>query len=250
MDHSNQQAQRGYWAGRGALVTGGSRGLGAALGAELAARGARVVLTARGAPELDIVVQQIRERGGEAHALAADLSNKNEIYPLTGAAAALVGPIEVLFHNASTLGPLPLRLLLDTECEDLADVLELNLLAPFRLSKALAGNMAIQGEGLIVHISSDAAVTPYERWGAYSVSKAALDHLSRLWAQELSEFGVDVLSIDPGEMDTRMHRDALPEAPTAELAKPTEVASAILDYLERGAWQSGERVTVENWRHP
>ena len=110
----------------------------------------------------------------------------------------------------STLGPTPLRLLLDTECEDLAGVLETNLVGPFRLTKVLAGAMAIRGAGTIVHISSDAAVEPYPRWGAYGISKAAQDHLSRILAAELDGTGVRILAVDPGEVDTVMHAAAMP----------------------------------------
>src|SRR6478672_6546681 len=95
---------------------------------------------------------------GRAHAVAADLGDKQAIHAIAGAAAALVGPIDLLVHNASTLGPTPLKLLLDTECEDFERVFEVNVLGPFRLSRALAGAMALRGRGLIVHVSSDAAV--------------------------------------------------------------------------------------------
>lgn len=231
-----------------ALVTGASRGLGRALGEQLAAAGARVVLVARSEKELHEVVAGIRSRGGEAHALVADVGRKEDVYPLVGAAAALVGPIDLLIHNASALGPTPLRLLLDTECEDLSAVLETNLVGPFRLSKAIGGSMALRKTGTIVHISSDASVNAYERWGAYSVSKAALDHLSRLWAAELSERGVRVLSVDPGEMDTQMHKDALPDADPATLAQPAQVAERIVALLQSGSVPSGSRVEAQNWR--
>src|SRR4051812_48818600 len=157
--------------GKSALITGASRGLGRALAEQLAAAGARVVLVARSEPELSGVVNAIRSQGGEAHGLAFDVSRKEDVYPLAGAAAALVGPIDLLIHNASRLGPTPLRLLLDTECEDLSSVLETNLVGPFRLSRAIAGSMALRRAGTIVHVSSDASVNAYERWGAYSVSK-------------------------------------------------------------------------------
>jgi NAD(P)-dependent dehydrogenase (short-subunit alcohol dehydrogenase family) len=122
---------------------------------------------------------------------------------------------------------------LDTACEDLEQVLAVNVLGPFRLSKALAGGMALRGEGLIVHVTSDASVQAYPRWGAYSVSKAALDHLARLWAVELGELGVRVLSVDPGEMRTRMHADAMPEADPATLADPDDVARRIVELIRR-----------------
>ena len=165
-----------------------------------------------------------------------------------GAAAALVGPIDLLIHNASSLGKTPLRLLLDTDCEDLSQVLETNLVGPFRLSKAVAGSMALRRTGCIVHVSSDASVNAYERWGAYSVSKAALDHLSRLWAAELQERGVRVLSIDPGEMDTQMHRDALPEADPTTLASPDGVAQRIVELLRDESVASGSRIEAQSWR--
>ena len=218
--------------GSAALVTGGSRGLGAALGRELARRGARVVLVARGREGVEAVASAIRARGGEAHALAADVGSRDQIYPLAGAAAALVGPIDVMIHDASTLGPLPLRPLAETECEDLQRVLDVNLIGPFRLTKALVGSMALRRRGLIVGISSDAAVVGYPGWGAYGVAKAALDHLIKTWAAELGDSGVRFLSIDPGEMDTDMHAAALPEADRASLADPAEVAARIAGVLE------------------
>lgn len=234
--------------GKSVLVTGGSRGLGRALAQELAAQGARVVLVARSQAELEQVVRSIRETGGEAYGLAFDVARKEDVHPLAGAAAALVGPIDVLIHNASSLGPTPLRLLLDTECEDLSQVLETNLLGPFRLSKVIAGSMALRKTGVIVHVSSDASVNAYERWGAYAVSKAALDHLSRIWAAELGERGVRVLSVDPGEMDTDMHRAALPDADPAGLAAPAEVAARIAAMLRDPRVTNGSRVEAQAWR--
>jgi NAD(P)-dependent dehydrogenase (short-subunit alcohol dehydrogenase family) len=227
---------------RATLVTGASRGLGRALSEALARAGARVVMVARSAPELEAAAQAIRAQGGEVHALAYDVGRKEDVYPLVGAAAALVGPIDLLIHNASSLGPTPLRLLLDTECEDLSGVLETNLVGPFRLSRALAGSMALRKTGTIVHISSDASVNAYSHWGAYSVSKAALDHLSRLWAEELRERGVRVLSVDPGEMDTVMHREALPDADPRTLAQPEAVAARIVKIITEEGVPSGGRV--------
>jgi NAD(P)-dependent dehydrogenase (short-subunit alcohol dehydrogenase family) len=233
--------------GKAALVTGASRGLGRALCAELAGAGARVVMVARSAPELEAAAAEIREKGGNVHALAFDVSRKEDVYPLAGAAAALVGPIDLLVHNASALGPTPLRLLLDTDCEDLQRVLETNVVGPFRLSKAIGGSMALRKAGTILHISSDASVNAYERWGAYSVSKAALDHLSRLWAAELGERGVRVLSVDPGEMDTVMHRDALPESDPTTLLRPETVARSIVKILADDSVKSGSRLEAQHW---
>jgi NAD(P)-dependent dehydrogenase (short-subunit alcohol dehydrogenase family) len=216
-----------------AIVTGGSRGLGAALAGALSARGARVVLVARERVALDETVARIRAAGGEAHAITEDVGDKQAIHRIAGAASALVGPIDLLIHNASTLGPVPLRLLLDTDCEDLERALAVNLVGPFRLTKAIAGGMALRGRGLVVHVSSDAAVSAYSRWGAYAVSKAALDHLNRTWGAELDGTGVRFLSVDPGEMNTRMHADAMPETDPRTLADPADVAARLVGLIER-----------------
>ena len=223
------------------LVTGASRGLGRALAEKLAAAGSRVVLVARDAEPLEAAAAAIRAAGGVAHALAADVGDKAAVYPLAGQAAALVGPIDILINNASTLGPTPLRLLLDTECEDLARVLDVNLVGPFRLTKVIAGSMALRRRGLVINVSSDAAIEAYPTWGAYGVSKAALDHLTRIWGAELAEHGVRFLSVDPGEMNTRMHADAIPDADPATLGDPADVATRILSLVQSTEAPTGAR---------
>ena len=228
--------------GAGTIVTGGSRGLGAALGAALAARGARVVLVARERGPLEESVARIRSGGDEAHAIVEDVGDKAAIHRIAGAAAALVGDIDLLVHNASTLGPVPLRLLLDTDCEDVESALAVNLVGPFRLTKSVVGPMVLRGRGCVVHISSDAATSAYPRWGAYGISKAALDHLNRIWAAELEGTGVRFLSVDPGEMRTRMHAAAIPEADPATLQDPAVVAARLVALLERDDFTSGARI--------
>jgi NAD(P)-dependent dehydrogenase (short-subunit alcohol dehydrogenase family) len=230
-----------------ALVTGASRGLGRALAHELADLGARVVLVARQDGPLADAVTSIRRAGGDAHGIAADIADKDAVARIAGEAAALVGPIDLAIHNASTLGPTPLRLLLDTDCEDLAAVLETNLVGPFRLTKMLAGSMVLRATGTIVHVSSDAAVAAYPRWGAYGAAKAAQDHLSRILAAELEGTGVRVLAVDPGEMDTLMHAAAVPDADPAVLLAPAEVARRIVALLRDPAASSGARVEAAAW---
>jgi NAD(P)-dependent dehydrogenase (short-subunit alcohol dehydrogenase family) len=219
--------------GISALVTGASRGLGAALVQELTKNGARVAAVARDEAALAKVVEAARRAGGEAHAIVADVADKEATYAIAGSAAALAGPVDLLIHNASTLGPVPLRPLLDTDCEDLERALAVNVVGPFRLTKALAGSMAVRGRGLVVHITSDAAVSAYSHWGAYGVTKAAFDHLARIWADELQPFCVRFLNIDPGEMDTKMHADALPDADPTKLPRPEDVARRIVAILAR-----------------
>jgi NAD(P)-dependent dehydrogenase (short-subunit alcohol dehydrogenase family) len=230
--------------GTRAVVTGASRGLGRALGGALAAAGARVVLVARHAPTLDEAVAAIRAAGGEAYGVAADVADRDATTAVAGQAAALLGGVDLLVNNASTLGPVPLRLLLDTDCEDLEGTLAVNVVGPFRLTKALAGPMVLRGRGTIVNVTSDAAVEPYPRWGAYGASKAALEQLSRIWAAELAGTGVRVLTVDPGEMDTQMHAAAVPDADRSLLGDPARVAARLVAMLAGGGAPSGARVAV------
>lgn len=230
------------------LITGGSRGLGRALALRLAAEGAKVVLVARHKAELDEAVAEIKKYGGIAFGVVADVGDKESIYPIVGQAAALAGPIDILINNASTLGPVPLRLLPDTDCEDFEQVLQVNTIGPFRLIKAVVGSMALRQTGLIVNISSDAAIDAYPSWGIYSASKAALDHLTRIAAAELADTSVRFLSVDPGEMNTRMHADAMPYADTGSLRNPSAVAQAIVKLIQTGRIASGSRVVAADWK--
>jgi NAD(P)-dependent dehydrogenase (short-subunit alcohol dehydrogenase family) len=215
----------------GVVVTGASRGLGKEVARSLARRGARVVMVARSREALDAAVAEIRHEGGQAHALPFDVGDKEAVHRIAGAANALVGKVDLVVHAASTLGPLPMPTLLETECEEMERVLSVNLIGPFRLTKVFAGAMALRGHGVVIFVSSDAATSAYPNWGAYGLSKSAQDHLARTFAAELAP--VRFLSVDPGEMDTQMHADALPEADPRTLARPADVASRFLTILRR-----------------
>ncbi len=230
------------------LITGASRGLGRALAELLADRGCSVVLVAREAGGVEAAARAIRDRGGRAFAIAADVADKDAIYAITGQAAALAGPIDILINNASTLGKTPLPLLIDSECEDLERVLAVNVVGPFRLTKAVLGSMLLRDRGVIVNITSDASVKPYPTWGRYGASKAALDQLSRIWASETAGSHVRVFSVDPGEMDTEMHALAMPDEDRSALARPADVAARIVAMLEdAGRAPSGSRLQASHW---
>src|SRR6516162_4767491 len=212
-------------------VTGGTSGLGLALVRELRGRGARVAFVARGSERVERVA---REHG--AHGIVGAVARKEDIYPLALQIVGRLSGLDVLVHNASDLGPTPLALLADTDCEDLERALATNLLGPFRLTKALLGALgasAREGRGaLVVNISSDAAITPYPTWGAYGASKAALHHLTEIWNQELSVEGLRFLSFDPGDMDTPMHALAVPDADRTTLKTAEAAARELITAIE------------------
>jgi len=214
-----------------AAVTGGTSGLGRALVAELIRRGTRVAFVARHADDVRRTTRELRG----SHGIVGDVSRKDDVYPLALQITGTLGGLDVLVNNASSLGPVPLALLADTDCEDLELALATNLVGPFRLTKALLGSLAASArEGrhpIVVNISSDAAVTPYETWGAYGASKAALLHLGRIWDAELRSEGVRIVSIDPGDMDTPLHELAVPGADRRSLRRPEDAAREIADAI-------------------
>jgi NAD(P)-dependent dehydrogenase (short-subunit alcohol dehydrogenase family) len=227
----HETRHRGPLDGRRVAVTGGTSGLGLALVGELLRRGAGVAFVARGRERVERVA---REHPG-AHGIVGDVAGKDDIYAIAMQILGSLGGLDVLVNNASDLGPTPLALLGDTACEDLERALATNLLGPFRLTRALLGALAAaarEGRGaVVVNVSSDAAIHPYPRWGAYGASKAALHHLSRIWDEELAGEGVRFLSLDPGDMDTPLHALAVPEADPASLKQPAAAAREIADAI-------------------
>ncbi|ROZ62923.1 SDR family oxidoreductase [Ramlibacter sp. WS9] len=218
-------------AGLRVAVTGGTSGLGLALVAQLHRRGAKVAFVARDAARVAAVAAKFPG----AHGIVADVASKEATHPLALQITSALGGLDVLVNNASTLGPAALVPLADTECEDFEAALAANLMGPFRLTKALLGALASsarQGRpALVVNITSDAGVNAYPTWGAYGASKAALAHMSRTWDEELKEHGVRVIGHDPGDMDTPMHAQALPDADPAELKAPSTSAAELLDRI-------------------
>src|SRR6516162_8444374 len=229
-------------------ITGGTSGLGLALVRELQGRGARVAFVAR---TPDRVERVARDLSG-VHGVVGDVSLKQDIHPVAVQVLGVLGGLDVLVNNASDLGPTPLAVIGDTDCEALERALATNLLGPFRLTKAVLGALAAsarEGRGAVVlNVSSDAAVNAYPRWGAYGASKAALHQLTRIWNEELAAEGVHFLSLDPGDMDTPLHALAAPEAVPATLKRPEiaarEMAGAIQSLLS--ARSGYEKAEIEN----
>jgi NAD(P)-dependent dehydrogenase (short-subunit alcohol dehydrogenase family) len=226
---SNHPAGVNPFDGLRVAITGGTSGLGLALVRELLGRGARVAFVARTRARVETVA---RENGG-AHGITGDVASKEDIYPVALQVVGELGGLDVLVNNASDLGPVPLAMLSDTECEDLERAFATNVLGPFRLTKALMGALAAsarEGRGAVVlNVSSDAAVNAYPGWGAYGASKAALHQLSRVWGEEHAGDGVRFLSLDPGDMDTPMHAAAVPDADPSTLKRPEQAARELAD---------------------
>jgi NAD(P)-dependent dehydrogenase (short-subunit alcohol dehydrogenase family) len=207
-----------------AIITGASRGLGLALARELAARGWALVIDARGSSELE---RAARELGAvtEVAAIAGDVADAAHRQALIKAAGET---IDLLVNNASVLGPSPQPELADYPLDQLERVYRVNVLAPLALTQLALPRLADGGR--ILNITSDAAIEPYERWGGYGSSKAALEQLSAILAAEQPE--LRVFAVDPGDMRTRMHQEAFPGEDISDRPPPEESVPGLLALIE------------------
>lgn len=208
-----------------ALITGATQGLGRALASALADRGWSLVLTARSSAALAEVVADLRARGEaiDVRGVAGDVSDAAHRGDVADVVAGLAGPhgLDLLVNNASTLGPTPLRPLRDLSSEDLVELLAVNVVAPHALTRALLPALEA-ARGILVDISSDAAVEHYETWGGYGASKAALDHLTLTLAAEVPT--IRAYAVDPGDMRTAMHQAAFAGEDISDRPLPEDVA--------------------------
>jgi NAD(P)-dependent dehydrogenase (short-subunit alcohol dehydrogenase family) len=237
--------------GKVVLITGASRGLGRALA--YAREGADLIINARegSARDLAETAAQVEAAGGRVLAVTADLANRADVERLAAAALDRFGRVDVLVNNASALGPTPMPYLSDYPPDAWEDVLRTNVTGPFLLTRSLVGQMLARGGGVVINVSSDAGVVGYPTWGAYGVSKAALDQLTRTWAAELEGAGVRVNSVDPGSMDTRMHRDAEPDEDPSQWARPEDVTAIFLWLASDAAADiSGQRFEAQSFAAP
>ena len=217
-----------------ALITGASRGLGLEVARAYAQRGLRLVLTARGETALRLAADEL-SRTTDVIALAGDVGNAAHAEQLVREGLEVFGRIDVLMNNASELGPSPMPELAELPIEAFADILRINVVAPLQLSQLVLPAMRSRGSGLIINVTSDAGVQAYPTWGGYGASKAALEHLSRVLAAELEGSGVRVFVVDPGDMDTEMHRLAEPGVDLSHLPTPDHVAPAFVRLLDEPA---------------
>jgi NAD(P)-dependent dehydrogenase (short-subunit alcohol dehydrogenase family) len=194
---------------RTALITGGSRGLGRTVADFLAAQSYDLVITSRGEAELEAAARELRRYGGEVIALAGDVADPAHRQRLAQAAARDLGRLDVLLNNASTLGATPLPPLARYPLEELEEAFRVNVAAPIALVGEVLPLLEASG-GLIVNVSSDAALGGYPGWGGYGLTKAALDLASLTLGNELRDRGIGVVAVDPGDLRTEMHQAAFP----------------------------------------
>jgi NAD(P)-dependent dehydrogenase (short-subunit alcohol dehydrogenase family) len=209
------------------IVTGASRGLGLALARALSARGWRLVVDARGSEALEQATTGLEG----VTPLAGDLADPAHRRALVEAAGE---PLDLLVNNASLLGPSPQPALADYPLDSLRSVYEVNVLAPLELVQ-LALPRLVAGAA-ILDVTSDAAVEPYEGWGGYGSSKAALEQLTAILAAE--QPGLRVYSVDPGDMRTQMHQEAFPGEDISDRAPPEDSVPGLLALIE-GTLPSG-----------
>jgi len=193
---------------RVAVVTGASRGLGAVVSRLLAGEGYDLILVARDPAPLADVAAEVGHFGGTVTELPGDVSDPRHRERVRRVVDRQ-GGLDVLVNNASELGPSPLPSLLEVPLDELERVYRVNVVAPVALIQLLRPALARHG-GLVVNISSDAALGGYPGWGNYGASKAALDLVSLTLAHELAGSGVSVVAVDPGDMRTAMHQAAYP----------------------------------------
>src|SRR4051812_7847508 len=221
-----------------AVITGASQGLGRALAHELAGRGWSLVLDARHESALAEAVRALP--GGPHPAIAGDVADAAHRRDLVDVAAEL-GGASALVNNASSLGASPLPTLAELDTATYLRLLEVNLVAPVALTAALLPQLRPR-RGAVLNLSSDAAVEPYETWGGYGSSKAALDHATRVLAAE--EPGLRVYAVDPGDMRTQLHQDAFPGEDISDRPEPTVAVPGLLRLLD-GSLPSGRYRAVE-----
>ena len=222
--------------GRVAVITGGSRGLGREIARQFAGRGARLVLVAREAGALQQAADELA-RVTDVLALSADVSEEAE--QIADAALKRFGRVDVLINNASEIGPSPMPALEVYPWDALLRVLRINAVAPLHLTQLLLPQMKARREGIIINVTSDAGVQAYPGWGGYGASKAALEHLSRTLAAELDSSGIRVYVVDPGDMNTQMHRLAEPGVDLSGLPGPHVPAPAFVHLVEQEDTPSG-----------
>lgn len=236
--------QRG--SGSAVMITGASRGLGRALAEAFAAAGWRLVLCARGRRDLGTLAGELQEAGAEVEWAAVDVADESAVGELVSRAEARFGAVDVLINNASILGHR--GGLADQPIDGWRAVLEVNLTGALVATRAVLPGMRASGGGSIINVSSGVGDRPRAGWGAYAVSKAALEALTWNLALEERETGIRANVVDPGAMRTEMRRAAYPAEDPETLPEPEKITPVFL-WLgsDESAAVSGERFRAQEW---
>lgn len=209
------------------LITGASQGLGRALALAFAKEGARLAICSRTERKLLKVKEEVERLGAEVLAVTADVSKPRDIERFVALVEERFDHVDVLINNASILGPSPMPLLLDYPEAEFAEVLRVNACSTFLMTKRVIPGMIARNQGSIINVTSEAGHVGFAGWGAYGVSKFAVEGLTQVWAEELGHTNIRVNMVDPGEMDTEMHQLAVPDC-DYPLAKPEDVVDMFL----------------------
>ena len=227
---------------RTALITGASRGLGRALAEALAARGWQLIIDARGKDDLQLVAEELSQQT-RVTALAGDVADAAHRRAL-GVAARAAGGLDAVINNAGILGPSPQPELLNYPLDTLAEVLRTNTIAPLGVIQAV--RYALKPDARILNITSDAGVEAYPGWGGYGASKAALEQLTAILAEENDSWRI--YAVDPGDMRTQMQQDAFPGEDISDRPLPQSSVPGLLALLEgdfpSGRYQARELVSA------
>jgi NAD(P)-dependent dehydrogenase (short-subunit alcohol dehydrogenase family) len=222
-------AETGRLAGRIALITGASRGIGAAVARHFAAEGAHVVLAARTVGALEEVDDQIQAAGGSATLVPLDLQEFDKIDQMGAALYERFGRLDILVGNAGHIGSLgPMS---HQDPKVFKRVMETNVIANYRLIRSMEPLLKLAPAGRAVFTACAAGHEPTAYWSAYAVSKAALEMMVRTWAAELTKTNVKVALVDPGPVATQLRRTAFPGEDQAAMKQPDDVAELFLDQV-------------------
>ncbi len=230
----------GRLAGRISLITGASRGIGAAVARRFAAEGSHVILVARTVGGLEEADDAIRTAGGTATLMPMDLTQFDKIDRMGAAVAERFGQLDVLVGNAGILGTLSPTGHIEPQAWD--QVIAVNLTANWRLIRSFDPLLRASGSGRAIFVTSGAADGVHPYWGAYAVSKAALEAMVRTWAGEVTKTPLKVNLVDPGALRTRMRAEAYPGEDPMTLDPPEAVTDVFVELAESACTRRGEVV--------
>jgi NAD(P)-dependent dehydrogenase (short-subunit alcohol dehydrogenase family) len=230
------------------MITGASKGLGKALALAFAKQGAILAICARGLEDLNLVKKEALSLGADkVLAISADISVARDVEGFVATAEDAFGHIDVLINNASMLGLSPIPYLLDYPEEDFAEVLRVNTVGTFLVTRRVICGMLQKGSGSVINLTSEAGNVGYAGWGAYGISKFAVEGMTQTWAAEVEGTGVRVNMVDPGEMDTEMHALAVPDC-DYELRDPKDSVEVFLYLASTEAKEiNGQRFNAQEF---